>query len=534
MIEKDLTFEKYGYYPSSLSKGSNKKLVIKCDYCGAIKDVTNKNRNKNIDIIDKDACIKCKFKKREEVSLKRYGVKNSAQRKDVKTLIKKKNIDRWGAESYTETEEFKKKSKKTMLKKYGVESAMQNKELKQKQSDTIMKKYGVENVSQIPEVKEKTKEKCLEKFGSEHYLTSDHAKSKLKEKLGVDNAFQSEEVKDKIKNTIREKYGVDHHLQDKEILRKNQESSRKTKIEKGQIKIYKNKDMYTWSEELDKSYSTFCTHVRELGFEKAINMPIRSSGLEEKMAIWLDEENIKYERQYKVEGKFADFYIPDINLLLEVDGIYWHCDKINKDDNYHYNKKDLYIENGFSSLFFRENEINHKFDIVKSIIKNKLGHSNRVYARKTEFREVDKTVAKEFFIQNHLMGKGSGRTFGLYLDDCLISAIQVKRIRNNDYELSRYCNLLSYNVVAGFSKLMKNMEKILAPDSLLTFIDRRYGTGDYLPNLGFSRETCYKSFKWVRGEEIEHRLRFSSNSGYDLGFAKLWDCGQIKYIKNFT
>jgi very-short-patch-repair endonuclease len=529
MIERELTFKKKGYYPEDLTKFSGKKIVVKCDYCGEIKEVTNKNRNKNVDIIDKDACKKCKFKKREDISMKRDGVKNSAQRKDVKDSVKKANLERYGVEAYTQTEEFKTKAKKTMIDRYGAASAMHVKEFKQKQKDTIMERYGVENPSQIPESKEKTKRTCKEKFGSEYYLTSDHAKGKLKEKLGVDNAFQNEDVKKKIKETNLEKYGYEHALQNLEILKKNQESGRKTKIENGQIKIYEGKDMYTWSEELDKNYSTFCTHVRQFGFERAISMPIYSSSLEETMCVWLDSENVEYKRQYKVENKFADFYIPEVNLLIEVDGNYWHCDKVNKDDNYHFNKKELYIKNGYSSLFFREDEVNDKFDIVTSIINNKLGKSKRVYARKTEFKEVDPSVAKSFFAQNHLMGKGAGKAFGLYLDDKLISAIQVKRIKDNNYELSRYCNIPLYNVVGGFSKLIKNMVKTLNPDSLLTFIDRRYGTGEYLPDLGFTRQTCYKSFKWVRGDDICHRLRFTSEEGYGLGFSKLWDCGQIKY-----
>lgn len=39
----------------------------------------------------------------------------------------------------------------------------------------------------------------------------------------------------------------------------------------------------------------------------------------------LENHNIKYEPQYQLETKLYDFYIPQKNLLLEVDGIYWHA-----------------------------------------------------------------------------------------------------------------------------------------------------------------------------------------------------------------
>jgi len=38
----------------------------------------------------------------------------------------------------------------------------------------------------------------------------------------------------------------------------------------------------------------------------------------------LNELNIDYIFQYRVDNKYYDFYIPETNTLVEVDGIYWH------------------------------------------------------------------------------------------------------------------------------------------------------------------------------------------------------------------
>src|SRR5690606_35308286 len=96
------------------------------------------------------------------------------------------------------------------------------------------------------------------------------------------------------------------------------------------------------------------------------------------------------------------------------------------ENNYHQKKRQLYIENGYTPLFFRENEIYNKFDIVKSIINNKLGKSNRVYARKCKVVELDKNYAKEFFNNNHIMENGAGQTKGLEYNGEIVAAIQVK------------------------------------------------------------------------------------------------------------
>lgn len=54
-----------------------------------------------------------------------------------------------------------------------------------------------------------------------------------------------------------------------------------------------------------------------------------TSKLEEKFASkFLDKLGVKYVCQYKAEsiGRFFDFYLPDNNILIEIDGGYWHSD----------------------------------------------------------------------------------------------------------------------------------------------------------------------------------------------------------------
>lgn len=36
------------------------------------------------------------------------------------------------------------------------------------------------------------------------------------------------------------------------------------------------------------------------------------------------KHKIAYQRQYYLRGKFYDFYLPQYDVLVEVDGIYWH------------------------------------------------------------------------------------------------------------------------------------------------------------------------------------------------------------------
>ena len=49
------------------------------------------------------------------------------------------------------------------------------------------------------------------------------------------------------------------------------------------------------------------------------------SSLEEQVAGLLDTLGIAYIRQYTVGNCLVDFYIPEKNLLLEINGCWWHC-----------------------------------------------------------------------------------------------------------------------------------------------------------------------------------------------------------------
>ena len=75
------------------------------------------------------------------------------------------------------------------------------------------------------------------------------------------------------------------------------------------------------------------------------------------------------------------------------------------------------------------------------------------------------------------------------------------------------------------------MLKTIHKTPLITFIDLRYGSGNYLANLGFIYQGAYPSFKWTDGKNTFNRMKFPGSSGYAQGCARLWDCGQAKWLK---
>ena len=475
MVNEEKTKAKFGYTSDTLCKYSTKIIIVQCDYCDKEIEKGKGDRTKSNDIIDKDCCWDCRFKKREEISLKKYGVRNCNQRQEVRNKIRSSNIDR-----------------------------LQSQEWKDKLKGILVEKYGVDNVFKSQEIRDK-------------------AKATIKKRYGVDNVFQDLEIRERAKQTILKKYGVDNVTKHKDI----QNKILNTRLNLGQIDTFQGKRRSEWAKEIGFSRSKFDVLVHKYGFEQAIKMEPHISCLEKIVSDYLDSINIKYERHIRVDNKVADLLITDKKIILEIDGLYWHSEHF-LDRSYHIKKRELYIKNGYIPLFFRQHEINDDklFDIVKSVINHKLGLDTKFYARKCVFIKVLPSIGKAFFNNNHLMGCGAGEVFGLLHNDELVSAIQVKKTKDG-YEISRFCNTLNTSVVGGFSKLISHIPQYRP---LTTFIDLRYGAGTYLSSLGFSFSATHPSFKWTDGHNLYNRMKFPGNSGYEQGLFRIWDCGQAKWV----
>lgn len=531
MYLKNQTIATFGYDIEDLGKFSRKKISVKCDYCESNYETTVKIYNIGRDKLPKDSCKKCKGKKREELYIKNHGVSNPFQREDVKDKIKQTSLEKYGVEHPMMNKDIQNKSKETCLKKYGVEFAVQSQEVQDKYKKTCLERYGVENTSSIDEFKEKRKQTNKELYGHEYYVASDECKARAKEKLGVDNVFQLEETKEKSRQTCIKKYGKEYYSQVPKNAKEIGAKSLKTKIDNGYIKTHKGLNKTEWADKVGISKSYFSLLSNKHGWDYAIKYEKSMTNIESLIFNLLKDKGIDFKYNKKLDRFFPDFIIPKYNLIIETDGLFWHSDKIQDDDSYHINKKGAYQSLGYQSLFFLEDEIINKFKIIKSIINNKLDTGKSFFARKLKIDKINNDLSRDYFQENHLMGNGQGTTYTLQDNGVVYCAMRVRKRKGNNWEISRFCPKLGYSIPGGFSRLLKHFELENTPDSVTTFIDKRYGSGEYLENLGFSLKSCYKSFKWTDNRHTYHRMKFPSNTGYEQGLNKIWDCGQAKWVK---
>ncbi len=251
----------------------------------------------------------------------------------------------------------------------------------------------------------------------------------------------------------------------------------------------------------------------------------------------------KYDKQIILNDKK---YRPDFKLsetvYVDIDGLYWHSDKVMEDNFYHFHKREKYEQKKMRIFQIRADEITNKMGIVKSIINIELKNEiTKIFARKTSIKLISNQEASKFFDKNHLMGSGvSAKAIGLYYNNELIMCLSYKKYKKG-IDISRVCSKLNTLVVGGLGKLIKYIEKEEKPKFIQSFVDLRYGTGKSLEKLGFIRVGATLGWKWTDGTNTFNRLKCRANmderrlseSQYaeELGWHKIYDAGQAKYIK---
>jgi len=254
----------------------------------------------------------------------------------------------------------------------------------------------------------------------------------------------------------------------------------------------------------------------------------------------------KYEP--KLNSNDTSIYLPNQKLVIEVSYLYHNTDRHGYFKTYFIDKKKSLLERGVNYFNIMEDELINSPNIIKSMCLNKIYKSpKRVFARKCKIGKVSNTKMKLFLNENHLQGHiHSKYAFGLYYKLQLVSLITLGQSRYNKnytYEIHRFCSRLGYNVVGGFSKLLKYAINQLGSRKIITYVDLRHGTGNVYNLSGFkfirySNPNYFYITDYNRQSRVQyqkHKLTkklklFDPNltewqnmqlNGYD----RIWDCG---------
>lgn len=544
-------------FPEVQHKSNNYTLKVKAtmvllDLTEEPTCITCKNP---VDLLPVDYKFSPKERRTQFFSWKPYCCQTCAYNSNLVVENRKKTTkERYGADSWAKSEVAKLTStlpwdqttkdkyntsyKATSQKRYGVDHFSSTKEYLEKRTETSIARYGVANTFQLTD---KIKSTNIDRYGVEHLNQTEENRIKF----SINNPMKNE--------TSKRKSSLNRML-----TTIKDDTLRYCLINDDRAKLKEYLDSFNCNSRSELSKLLLLSH-------SYLNNLLRRFDMRE---LYLDVsvsnaemEIFKYiqslysgtillnDRSTIQNGRELDIYLPELNLAIEFDGIYYHSEgAFGKDATYHLSKTQDCEKLGIQLLHIFENEWSDivKKEIWKSIIKNKLKLSgNRYYARKCTVKEIDSGTSREFLDRTHLAGFiGATTHLGMFHDNELVSVLSYGNSRFEDkLEIIRYASKLNSNIIGGFGKFYK-----LLPSDIITYADRRYSSPNnsvYGKFFNASTKTSPNWFGFDRTGELRSRWSFqkhiiSKDSRYvegatvldnliNLGYDRIWDCGNLKF-----
>jgi hypothetical protein len=513
----------------SLSKGF--QFCGRASVCNAARQSVSDNCKKAAALCDK----KIAAAKRAKTNLLKYGVENVGQSAQAKAA---RAITYGNSEK---VKQIKNKMQNTCQQRYNAKNPMQNIKIHQKQIKTLMNTYGVEYPIQLQLFKDKMQKTNITRYGVP-YVSQ--------------NAEIAKQIVMSKKNSMMNKFGRLHETQ----LHISNESWNILHDDNKFASMLSKYGRTEMANKLGVSVNLISVYHYNFGL-KILHGNISSPEIE--ISNWLNSLNIISKKDKTIcDGKELDIYMPEYNLAIEHDGLFWHSEGRGKNKYYHFNKTIACANKNIELIHIFGDEWINSQNVCKSIIKQRLHLGVRIAGRKCKVVEVKNIILKNFLNENHLQGWVNGsRAFVLKYNNEIVAAMTFGKPRYNknfEWELLRLAYKNDIVVMGGSQKLWAFTLQQLQPTSIVSYCDRRWFTGKVYEKLGFTLKSKGKPTYWYTDYVSRfHRSRFikskaikaaldMDNSLYTinnlnimtekeitkniLGLDRIWDCGQDTWV----
>lgn len=377
---------------------------------------------------------------------------------------------------------------------------------------------------------------------------TEHGFEKIRKELKVTKPKCKEQLNRERNN--KQKYGVGNVSSIKEVDDKKHVDSKSRTIDQAKFAslYHKHGTNYT-----AKYFNISLDYVQKLRVKYNIDIShARLNTPEKEIREFLVQNNIKHlinDRKI-LEGKELDFVLPEHNIAIEYNGIFWHNDQI-VSKNYHLEKSEMCKSKGIQLIHIFENEYINNRELIESMILAKCGiFERRLYARACTVKEISGDLYKSFVSTNHIQGYCASKIrIGLFYDNELVQCMSFSSARFSDcqYELIRLCAAQNTQIVGGASKLLKYFKRNYNPTSIVTYANKRYSMNSCYDSIGFSYShtsncnyfyfhTSHPLILYSRNKFQKHKLK--NIDGFDFNpneseynnmkrnkYARIWDCG---------
>lgn len=396
---------------------------------------------------------------------------------------------------------------------------------------------------------EKSKQTCLERYGVENYSKTEEARRFLSEKM---KKQKSEWDRYNFENVLKPKYEKICEEDDLELLEFRGRFDCTVKCKKcGNVFVVRTLGYLTKGPNGNRC--RVCHPIEPL---------LGPTKIEIEFEEFLKELGVKYIKNCRsiITPKELDYFLPDHNIAIELDGLYWHSEVQKPDPMYHKKKTEECLEKGIRLFHIFEDEWRDKKEICMSIISNALKkNDSHIGARKCKIYPIQKEECKKFLDENHIQGYVPYKIgYGLYYKDELVSVITFGKLRRNlgykeknddVYEILRLCTKKGINIVGGASKFLKTFINDFHPKKIITYGDRRWSEGKVYQKIGFTfKHNTEPNYFYVINGQRKNRFAYRKSElikkygcPEDMTekefclqnhWYRIYDCGSVLYELN--
>jgi hypothetical protein len=276
--------------------------------------------------------------------------------------------------------------------------------------------------------------------------------------------------------------------------------------------------------------------------------PTKPSKAELELLMWV-QQFYPQASKLKRGGRELDIFIPDLNLGIEYNGLFWHNEH-KVDRNYHLDKTKHFKSLGIRVIHVFEHEWLRNQDQVKSFLQSAFQKNQyRIGARECNFvfsnDKLEIQKAQNLLRDTHIQGKAPNPKYvaNVYYKGQLISTATFSKHHRNskDWVLSRFTTKTNYTIQGALAKISKiAYEKF--QDKIISWADYRLSTGNgylkagwkltqhlppdyfYHKNLQiFSKQSRQKRKVKTPPNMTEHYHALQD------GLSRIYDCGKIRF-----
>jgi DNA-directed RNA polymerase subunit RPC12/RpoP len=535
----------------------------------------------NINVGNKNTtCEECRSKNlfHPSVIKNKQRLSEQAKRLNSDETIIEKRTETLRNRSQEEIDSWRNKREKTLIEKDGEEWKVIQHE---KTKAGMLKTHGREHALQVPEI--------LEQAQTTHFLNTGVI-NPMHNPDNVKKVFEQRDQKEITKTTIQtniEKYGGPSPMCNQEIIDKSNRTRLKQFLPRFYIFLEKiglelldeYDDCYTYNKyKCLKCGNIFDSNWNQLQQGRVCSScsnKFKPSKGENEIYDFLTSigiNNILRNNRSLISPYEIDLVLPDYKLAIEYCGLYTHREdvlkrtrkarkKINDFRYYHIYKHNECLKNGYRLLTIFEDEWLFKEDIVKAMLKQRLGLNTGqiIGGRECNIHEITFETKRDFLNQYHVQGNDNSNVFlGAFTKetDELIavmtfsppSAVKGQRKKKKGHwELNRFCTNNNYRLPGVANKLLKHFQRNFEWSCIYSYADRRWSSGDLYFKLKFDLvnepEKINPGYWYVDSNRLKrmHRSRFGRSEKNDFegmteqmywvsqGYNLIYDCGNLKF-----